>query len=108
MNWLLTIGVFLVVAGVGGSVGACYQGAGIESDAPLAHVGPDGGVPAQRKDGQSSAPLVLAVNASVPADNVADFIAYAKTQPSGLFYSSAGPGSLGLLGTELFAARAGI
>ena len=54
------------------------------------------------------APLVLAVNASVPADNVVDFIAYAKTQPGGLFYSSAGPGSLGHLSTELFAARAGI
>ncbi len=54
------------------------------------------------------APLVLAVHASVPADNVADFIAYAKSQKDGLFYSSAGPGSLGHLGTELFAARAGI
>jgi tripartite-type tricarboxylate transporter receptor subunit TctC len=54
------------------------------------------------------APLVLAVHASVPADNVADFIAYAKSQKDGLFYSSAGPGSLGHLATELFAARAGI
>ncbi len=54
------------------------------------------------------APLVLAVHASVPADNVADFIAYTKKQPEGLFYSSAGPGSLGHLSTELFAARAGI
>jgi len=54
------------------------------------------------------APLVLAVHASVPADNVADFIAYAKTQGGGLFYSSAGPGSLGHLSTELLAARAGI
>ena len=54
------------------------------------------------------APLVLAVHASVPADNVAEFIAYTKKQPEGLFYSSAGPGSLGHLSTELFAARAGI
>jgi tripartite-type tricarboxylate transporter receptor subunit TctC len=54
------------------------------------------------------APLVLAVHASVPADNMADFIAYAKTQKDGLFYSSAGPGSLGHLSTELLAARAGI
>jgi tripartite-type tricarboxylate transporter receptor subunit TctC len=54
------------------------------------------------------APLVLAVHASVPADNVVDFIAYAKSQKDGLFYSSAGPGSLGHLATELFAARAGI
>lgn len=54
------------------------------------------------------APLVLAVNNSVPADNMAEFIAYTKTQPDGLFYSSAGPGSLGHLSTELFAARAGI
>jgi tripartite-type tricarboxylate transporter receptor subunit TctC len=54
------------------------------------------------------APLVLAVHASVPADNVSDFIAYAKKLPDGLFYSSAGPGSLGHLSTELFASRAGI
>ena len=54
------------------------------------------------------APLVLAVHTSVPADNVADFISYAKKQPDGLFYSSAGPGSLGHLSTELFAVRAGI
>lgn len=54
------------------------------------------------------APLVLAVGAGVPADNVADFIAFAKNQKDGLFYSSAGPGSLGHLSSELFAARAGI
>lgn len=54
------------------------------------------------------APLVLAVHASVPADSVADFIAYAKAQKDGLFYSSAGPGSLGHLSSELFGARAGI
>lgn len=54
------------------------------------------------------APLVLAVHASVPTDNVTEFIAYTKTQKDGLFYSSAGPGSLGHLSTELFASRAGI
>lgn len=54
------------------------------------------------------APLVLAVHADVPGDSVVDFIAFAKTQKDGLFYSSAGPGSLGHLSTELFAARAGI
>ena len=61
MNWLLAIGAFLIVAGLGGSAGAYYQGAGIESDAPQANAGSNGGVPAQQKDGQSSAPLVLAV-----------------------------------------------
>ena len=83
--------------------------------------GPNSIVPALQKDaGYESiksfspvsqvalAPLVLVVHSSVPADNVADFIAYAKAQPDGLFYASAGPGSLGHLSTELFAARAGI
>ncbi|MDQ8727101.1 tripartite tricarboxylate transporter substrate binding protein [Bradyrhizobium sp. LHD-71] len=54
------------------------------------------------------APLVLIVHASVPVENVAEFISYAKAQPGGLFYSSAGPGSLGHLSAELLTERAGI
>src|SRR3954471_21182819 len=38
-------------------------------------------------------PHVLVVSAAVPANNVKDFIAYAKTQKQGLNYGSVGTGS---------------
>jgi len=50
----------------------------------------------------SIAPLVLVVHPSVPAGNVAEFIAWAKAQPGGVEYATAGAGSLGHLATELF------
>jgi len=57
----------------------------------------------------SLAPLVLVVNSeSVPATDVKGLVAFAKTQPAGLDYASAGAGSLGHLATELFARTAGI
>ncbi|SKA34136.1 Tripartite-type tricarboxylate transporter, receptor component TctC [Enhydrobacter aerosaccus] len=56
----------------------------------------------------SIAPLVLVVHPSVPANNVAELIAWAKTQPNGVEYATAGAGSLGHLATELFAKEAGI
>ncbi|MDI1285539.1 MAG: tripartite tricarboxylate transporter substrate binding protein [Reyranella sp.] len=56
----------------------------------------------------SIAPLVLVVHPSVPAANVAEFIAWAKTQPGGVEYATAGAGSLGHLATELFGKDAGL
>ena len=56
----------------------------------------------------SIAPLTLVVHPSVPANNVKELIAWAKTQPSGVDYASAGAGSLGHLATELLGKEAGI
>ena len=47
-------------------------------------------------------------SAAVPATDVKGLIAFAKTQPDGLDYATAGAGSLGHLATELFARTAGI
>jgi tripartite-type tricarboxylate transporter receptor subunit TctC len=44
----------------------------------------------------------------VPAGSVKELIAYAKAQPNGIEYGTAGAGSLGHLATELFAKEAGI
>ena len=50
---------------------------------------------------------VLVVHPSVPAKNVAELIAHAKSNPGKLSYGSAGSGSLPHLGTELFKAQTG-
>jgi tripartite-type tricarboxylate transporter receptor subunit TctC len=56
----------------------------------------------------STAPLFVVVNAAVPANDLRSFIDYARAQPNGLEYASAGIGSLGHLASELFARMAGI
>lgn len=57
----------------------------------------------------SVAPLVLVINsAGVPATDIKGLVAFAKTQPAGLDYATAGAGSLGHLATELFARTAGV
>ncbi len=56
----------------------------------------------------STAPLFVVVNAAVPANDLKGFIDFARTQPNGLEYASAGIGSLGHLASELFARSAGI
>ncbi len=56
----------------------------------------------------STAPLFVVVNAAVPANDLKSFIDYARSQPNGLEYASAGIGSLGHLASELFARMAGI
>ena len=52
--------------------------------------------------------FVLAVHPSVPVNNVAELIAYAKKNPGTLSYGSGGNGSSGQLCSESFAARAGL
>jgi len=56
----------------------------------------------------STVPMVLVTNKNVPAVNLADFLAYAKKQPNGLLYASAGTASYGHLATTRLAQMAGI
>ncbi len=58
--------------------------------------------------GIAQAPAVLAINSSVPAGTVAEFIAYAKASPGRINMGSAGIGSTGHLAGELFKMMAGI
>lgn len=50
-------------------------------------------------------PHILAINASLPVKNVAEFVAYAKANPEKINYGSGGRGSLSQLAAALFAAR---
>ncbi|MSQ72355.1 MAG: tripartite tricarboxylate transporter substrate binding protein [Betaproteobacteria bacterium] len=56
----------------------------------------------------ASGPLVMFVNADLPAKNVGDFIAHAKTRPNALNYASVGVGSATHLGVVLFSRASGI
>src|SRR5262245_28154175 len=53
-------------------------------------------------------PYALVVHSSVPAKNLAEFIAYAKAKPGQVSYSSAGVGSASHLAAELLKSMAGI
>lgn len=50
---------------------------------------------------------VIAVHPSVPANTLAEFIAYAKANPGKLSYASQGNGSLSHIGTEMFKGQTG-
>jgi tripartite-type tricarboxylate transporter receptor subunit TctC len=56
----------------------------------------------------ASLPFLLVANPSVPATNVAELVAFAKTRPGQLNYSSSGNGSTLHLAGELFNEMAGI
>ena len=53
-------------------------------------------------------PFVMAVNPTVPAKTVPEFIAYAKTSPGKINYASAGTGTSSHLTGELFKMMAGV
>ncbi len=52
--------------------------------------------------------LVMVVHPSVPANTLAEFIALAKSKPSGLNYASSGPGTPYHMAGELFKTMAGV
>ena len=54
------------------------------------------------------APNVMVINPGIPATSVAEFIAYAKSQPGKLSYASGGNGSSAHMSMELFKAMAGV
>lgn len=56
----------------------------------------------------SIAPFVIAVNPKIPANDVQALVAYAKSRPGELSYSSAGVGTTVHLAGELFKDKAGI
>ena len=56
----------------------------------------------------SRTPFVMAVNPTVPAKTVPEFIAYAKTSPGKINYASAGTGTSTHLTGELFKMMAGV
>ena len=53
-------------------------------------------------------PLLLVVGPQVPAKNLEEFVAWAKAQPGGINYASAGAGSPHHLATELLRERTGL
>lgn len=53
-------------------------------------------------------PLVLVANTSLPADNLAGIIQYAKANPGKLSYASYGTGTISHLATALLALRSGV
>jgi tripartite-type tricarboxylate transporter receptor subunit TctC len=53
-------------------------------------------------------PLLLVVNPQVPAKNLKEFLAWAKANPEGINYASAGAGSPHHLATELLRERTGL
>jgi tripartite-type tricarboxylate transporter receptor subunit TctC len=54
------------------------------------------------------APTMLVAHASVPAKTLSEFIAYAKAQPRGIDFASAGPGTNNHVAMELFKHATGI
>lgn len=56
----------------------------------------------------TSVPNVLVTGAKVPAKNLKDFLSYARKQPDGVMYASAGTASNGHLSTARLASMAGL
>ena len=56
----------------------------------------------------ASAPFVLMVNSSVPAETLKEFVDYVRKQPGRVTYASSGIGSISHLSMALFLKRAGI
>src|SRR5438876_4493393 len=58
--------------------------------------------------GINSSDLLMVIHPSVPANNLKEFIAYAKSKPGALNYASSGPGTPYHMAGELFKAMAGV
>jgi len=58
--------------------------------------------------GVNSSDLIMVINPSVPAKNLKEFIALAKSKPGALNYASSGPGTPYHMAGELFKAMAGV
>lgn len=56
----------------------------------------------------STSPMVLVVNPVLPVNDVREFIAYVKAQPTGIEYGSAGTASFGHMATALFSQATGL
>jgi tripartite-type tricarboxylate transporter receptor subunit TctC len=54
------------------------------------------------------APNIVVINPAIPAASIAEFIAYARSQPGKLSYASGGNGSSAHMSMELFKAMAGL
>jgi tripartite-type tricarboxylate transporter receptor subunit TctC len=58
--------------------------------------------------GVNTSDLLMVIHPSVPANNLKEFIAYAKANPGKLNYASSGPGTPYHMAGELFKAMAGV
>ena len=58
--------------------------------------------------GVANAPGYIYINSAIPAHNIAEFIAWAKTKPEGVESATSGPGGGSHLWTLLLSKRAGI
>lgn len=56
----------------------------------------------------TAVPMVLVASKSVPGNSLAEFLKYARSQPNGIMYASAGPASFGHIASARFAQMAGI
>ena len=56
----------------------------------------------------TTVPMVLVASKSVPGNSLADFLQYARSQPKGILYASAGATSFGHIASVRFAEMAGI
>jgi tripartite-type tricarboxylate transporter receptor subunit TctC len=56
----------------------------------------------------TAVPMVLVAGKSVPGNTLAEFLQYARSQPNGVLYGSAGPASFGHIASARFAQMAGI
>lgn len=124
-RWGKQVGQNFVVEnqGGGGGVVACQTAARAPADGYTllqGYVATHGTTPATRKVSYDAVrdftpigmigatPNVLAIDANLPARDIAEFIAYAKARPGRVNYGSAGPGSLTHMTMELFKQETGL
>lgn len=90
-------GYTLIIASPGPLIVSVAAGAGIDPDTQLAPIGLI-----------SESPQIVVASKTVKADTLSEFIAFAKSNPGTLCYSSAGIGTMPHLAGELFKSITGI